>query len=40
MTKGNIKRRRTRFQKTYMRCGKYIKSDLKLLKEKILEMEL
>lgn len=40
MTKENIKRRRSRFQKTYMRYAKYIKSDLKLLKEKILEMEL
>lgn len=40
MTKENIKRRRTRFRKTYMRYAKYIKSDLKLLKAKILEMEL
>lgn len=36
MTKENIKKK-SRFQKTY---AKYIKSDLKLLKEKILEMEL
>lgn len=40
MTKENTKRRRRRFQKTYMRYAKYIKSDLKLLKEKILKMEL
>ncbi len=40
MTKENTKRRRTGLQKTYMRYGKYIRRDLKLLKEKILKMEL